>query len=403
MRVQLHDELPGNILAAGRVVRGDVDGGPRRLGGRGVRHVRDDPRRARLHRTRGRLRAPDRRSDLRLRVDPDAVHGPRRARPDHGPATGGGPGHPERLRRRLRRQAGPLAPAARRDRGLDPRSAGPLRLHPARSRCARPPSGTRRGSSRRSAPTRTGRLTAIDFHGDFDTGAYASWGPTVANRVPVHASGPYVVPAVRATTRAIYTNGPIGGAFRGFGVPQAAIAQEALLDDLALQLGLDRLEIRRRNALRAGLGDGDRPGPDRERRPRRRAWTPCGRPGTRRSRSAAEAQRRRRRPGPAGRRHRGHVVRHRQHVAARTPRPSGSALRRDGSFVLFSGAQEIGQGSNTVMAQIAADALDGAARPRSRSSPATRTGRPTRARRPRRARPSCPGMRRSSPPRTSSA
>src|SRR4029077_14179303 len=79
-----------------------------------------------------------------------------------------------------------------------------------------------------------GRLTAIDFHGDFDTGAYASWGPTVANRVPVHATGPYVVPAVRATTRAIYTNGPIGGAFRGFGVPQAAIAQEALLDDVAV-------------------------------------------------------------------------------------------------------------------------------------------------------------------------
>ena len=54
-----------------------------------------------------------------------------------------------------------------------------------------------------------GRLTAVDFHGDFDTGAYASWGPTVANRVPVHASGPYVVPAVRATTRAIHTTGPI--------------------------------------------------------------------------------------------------------------------------------------------------------------------------------------------------
>ena len=44
--------------------------------------------------------------------------------------------------------------------------------------------------------------------------------------------------AVRATTRAIYTNGPIGGAFRGFGVPQAAVAQEALLDDVAAQLGV---------------------------------------------------------------------------------------------------------------------------------------------------------------------
>ncbi|HET7531462.1 MAG TPA: molybdopterin cofactor-binding domain-containing protein, partial [Mycobacteriales bacterium] len=97
-----------------------------------------------------------------------------------------------------------------------------------------------------------GRFTGFDFHGDFDTGGYASWGPTVANRVPVHAAGPYEVPAVRATTRAIYTNGPICGAFRGFGVPQAAIAVEALVDDLAEQLGIDRLEIRLRNALRAG-------------------------------------------------------------------------------------------------------------------------------------------------------
>ena len=42
----------------------------------------------------------------------------------------------------------------------------------------------------------------FDFFGDFNTGAYASWGPTVANRVPVHATGPYLVPHVRALTRA---------------------------------------------------------------------------------------------------------------------------------------------------------------------------------------------------------
>ena len=74
---------------------------------------------------------------------------------------------------------------------------------------------------------------AVDFEGDFNTGAYASWGPTVANRVPVHATGPYAVPNARAATRAIYTNNPPAGAFRGFGVPQAAIAHEALMDELA--------------------------------------------------------------------------------------------------------------------------------------------------------------------------
>ena len=73
-----------------------------------------------------------------------------------------------------------------------------------------------------------GRLTALDFDGLYDTGAYASWGPTVAGRVPVHASGPYRVPHVRARARAVFTHQPPSGAFRGFGVPQAAIAQEAL-------------------------------------------------------------------------------------------------------------------------------------------------------------------------------
>jgi CO/xanthine dehydrogenase Mo-binding subunit len=99
---------------------------------------------------------------------------------------------------------------------------------------------------------RDGRLLAADFAGDFETGAYASWGNTVANRVPIHASGPYLVPNVRALTRAVYTNGPIAGAFRGFGVPQSTIVHEALLDELAAKTGLDRLEIRHRNAIRAG-------------------------------------------------------------------------------------------------------------------------------------------------------
>ncbi|MFY8151654.1 MAG: molybdopterin cofactor-binding domain-containing protein, partial [Hyphomicrobiales bacterium] len=53
-----------------------------------------------------------------------------------------------------------------------------------------------------------GRLVAYAMEGDFDTGAYASWGPTVAGRVPVHATGPYKVPHVRNLSRAIYTNGP---------------------------------------------------------------------------------------------------------------------------------------------------------------------------------------------------
>jgi len=98
----------------------------------------------------------------------------------------------------------------------------------------------------------SGRVVGMTFEGEFNTGAYASWGPTVATRVPVHASGPYHTPNYRALGRAVHTNGPISGAFRGFGVPQAALMQETLYDELADRLGLDRLDFRLKNALRDG-------------------------------------------------------------------------------------------------------------------------------------------------------
>jgi CO/xanthine dehydrogenase Mo-binding subunit len=94
-----------------------------------------------------------------------------------------------------------------------------------------------------------GTLSGLRFDGDFNTGAYASWGPTVANRVPVHASGPYRIADYRARSRAVHTHCPPSGAFRGFGVPQSAIAQETAFDLLAEKLGMDALEFRRKNAL----------------------------------------------------------------------------------------------------------------------------------------------------------
>ena len=100
----------------------------------------------------------------------------------------------------------------------------------------------------------TGKLKGFLFDGTFNTGAYASWGPTVANRVPVHASGPYHVRDYHAQAHGIYTHTSPAGAFRGFGVPQVAIAQESLFDDLANALDMDRLAFRQLNAL-----DGDMP------------------------------------------------------------------------------------------------------------------------------------------------
>ena len=96
----------------------------------------------------------------------------------------------------------------------------------------------------------TGGPTTVDTcDGDFDTGGYASWGPTVANRVPVHASGPYKVRHVRNRTRAIYTNDTPAGAFRGYGAAQAVWASERVTDLMAAELGVDPVELRRRNLL----------------------------------------------------------------------------------------------------------------------------------------------------------
>ncbi|MDP3958624.1 MAG: molybdopterin-dependent oxidoreductase [Pseudorhodobacter sp.] len=202
-----------------------------------------------------------------------------------------------------------------------------------------------------------GRITALELDARFDTGAYASWGPTVANRVPVHATGPYRTPAVRAEARAVHTNGPIGGAFRGFGVPQVAIWQETLYDRLAEAAGLDRLAFRWLNALR----DGDATATGQALRAV--GIGPCldalREPWARALRDAAAAN--------AAANAAGGVLRRGVGVAScwygcgNTSLPNPSTIRigitGDGRLRLHQGAVDIGQGSNTVIAQIAADAL----------------------------------------------
>ena len=203
-----------------------------------------------------------------------------------------------------------------------------------------------------------GRISGFVFDGVFNTGAYASWGPTVANRVPVHASGPYVTPDYRASSVAVHTNAPPAGAFRGFGVPQSAVAQECAYDLLAEKLGMDRLAFRQMNALQnnmptvtgqcfeTGVGIADclaalQP-----------AWDAAV---ARVEQFNKEAEKT------------GSVFRKGVGVAScwygcgntSLPNPSTMrmGLRADGVCVLHQGAMDIGQGANTVIAQIAADAL----------------------------------------------
>ena len=99
---------------------------------------------------------------------------------------------------------------------------------------------------------KSGRLTAVETELYGDTGAYASLGEKVMTRATTHSAGPYDVPHVRADCYAVYTNNPPAGAFRGFGVTQSAFAVESMMDMLAEALGVDRIELRRMNALRVG-------------------------------------------------------------------------------------------------------------------------------------------------------
>ena len=199
-----------------------------------------------------------------------------------------------------------------------------------------------------------GSLTSLSFEGDFNTGAYASWGPTVADRVPIHCSGPYFVPNILAKTRALLTNGPPSGAFRGFGVPQSAIAHEALMDSLAEQTGIDQLEFRLKNALRKGQRTGS---------------------GQLLENSVGQAecleslQSRWQEWRKASEEFNNHSEIIKRGVGigccwygcGNTSMSNPSTMRvginSEGTVTLYNGAMDIGQGANTIMIQICAEAL----------------------------------------------
>lgn len=201
-----------------------------------------------------------------------------------------------------------------------------------------------------------GKITAMEVDGTFNTGAYASWGPTVANRVPVHASGPFFVPHYRAQSMAIHSNTPPAGAFRGFGVPQAAIAQECLYDELALAAGIDRLEFRLINALQNGQPTVT--GQVFEKGVGISACLEALKPAW--DRALDEAKAANRQANGSGRR-RGVGIATCWYGCGNTALPNPSTVKigitSDGRVVLHQGAADVGQGANTVIAQIAADAL----------------------------------------------
>jgi CO/xanthine dehydrogenase Mo-binding subunit len=104
----------------------------------------------------------------------------------------------------------------------------------------------------RTGLTRDGRLVAMEITVLLDGGAYCTLSPVVLSRGAIHASGPYRCPHIRIRGRAMRTNTPPNGAFRGFGAPQTQFAVEVHMDRIASQLGIDPVSLRKKNALRPG-------------------------------------------------------------------------------------------------------------------------------------------------------
>src|SRR5205809_1629331 len=202
----------------------------------------------------------------------------------------------------------------------------------------------------RTAADRDGRLLARDAHVTIDNGAYVSWGSTTPYVMLATTAGLYRVPTVRFDTTIVYTNNPYSGSMRGYGNLESTFAIEAQMDDLAERLGLDRMEIRRRNATRAG-----------DVNPQGSVITSCG---LTECLDAVEREMRTpvaRPPRPGWKRGVGFAAMFHVGGGARVYRSDGcgAILKLDdfGKVSLLTGASEIGQGSETVLAMIVAEEL----------------------------------------------
>jgi CO/xanthine dehydrogenase Mo-binding subunit len=112
----------------------------------------------------------------------------------------------------------------------------------------RHPSRTRH----RTAVSRDGKILGGEIDFTIDGGAYATLSSVVLSRGIIHAGGPYYWPSIRIRAKAVATNAPPHGAFRGFGAPQSLFAMERHMDRIAQTVGLSPVEIRRRNFLQPG-------------------------------------------------------------------------------------------------------------------------------------------------------
>ena len=203
--------------------------------------------------------------------------------------------------------------------------------------------------------TKDGVLVARQVIADFNTGAYSDIGPVVARNGGSAMSGPYRIPHVWIDSRAVWTNLVPAGALRGFGVPQAVWAYESQMDMIAERLGLDPVAFRRKNLLRDDdlFATGEKlDGMHYEELLDRAAasvnWTERDARWFATDRGPNNKVPLRRGKGLAL------VIK-----ATITPSTSSAALKlnEDGSLNVLTSSVELGQGAKTVLAQIAAEAL----------------------------------------------
>ena len=198
----------------------------------------------------------------------------------------------------------------------------------------------------KSAVTKDGRITARDCEVWWNGGAYADIGPRVTQKSGFTAPGPYDIDNVRIDSYALYTNLPPAGALRGFGIPQLVWAYESHTDLVARELGIDPIEFRRRNLLREG-------------RPQAT--------GTRMKDAALEKVLERvaalmnwsdafDRGSGTVRRGRGIALGFKACIANTTSLAAVN-VNADGSCTVYTSCVDMGQASDTAMAQIAAEVL----------------------------------------------
>jgi probable selenate reductase molybdenum-binding subunit len=205
-----------------------------------------------------------------------------------------------------------------------------------------------------------GQIQALDMDVLMNTGAYGSHALTVACNSGSKVLPLYPCDHVKFRARSVYTNLPVGGAYRGYGATQAAFAVESHIDDLAEQVGMDPLAFRQANHIRAGqtspifaaLGEG-RPGVD-------QSIGSCGLPEciARGAEAIKWQEKRKWRDSGTVRRGVGAAILMQGSSIPEIDMASATIkLNDDGSVNLLIGATDLGTGSDTVLAQIAAEVL----------------------------------------------